>query len=503
MKFWRSSLVRRRSTDNGLILVPFQGMKWPELSLRGRVFLAMLVLVLVSFGATGVMSILHFKEEAEKYHTERLLRKEGAIEAHISHELERRFPGGEIAADSVSRALNDEVCHIATIHNMELGLYSLTGEMMVNSNQRWVEEGILPARLTAEMLKQRFSNQWSTWATDSGNVMLQIAQIENSTGEPMAILALPYVSKNSMPLEDIRFYKALLLLHIALFFGATYLSYVLSSTITKGFEAISEALRTANKQGTRPRIHWERQDEIGQLIAEYNRMTDLLDEQARKQAQWEREQAWREMARQVAHEVKNPLTPMRLMVQMMASQPDKQSPESIKEFSEAMLTQMDAMSQVASDFSQFATFGAHHLQTCLLVPLLERARHAFPEVTRLYALDSPWQVRVDELQFLRVLNNLLNNAFESLKPNQKASIALGARRALGGVEVWVKDNGCGISQERMKEVFEPHFTTKNSGTGLGLAITKGLIEGFSGRIWMESTEKVGTTVTIWIPEMIA
>lgn len=458
----------------------------------------MFVLVLVSFAATGLVSFWHFSQERKEYHSDRLVRKEGAIEAHIAHELERRIPQG-IQADSLPKILSDELCHIAAIHRMDLALYTLDGEMAISSNPTLLYDSILPLTLSPEVLATRKSKKWVAWPVDSGEVMAQVTEITNSAGDPLAIMVLPYRNFDQIPPQDRKFYAALAVLHLLLFGGAAYLSFWLSRNIMRGFDAISDALRVPMKDGTHARIVWDRNDEMGALIAEYNRMVDQLGEQNKRQAQWEREQAWKEMARQVAHEVKNPLTPMRLMVQMHAAQASSQTPETIQDFANGMLTQIDAMAQVASDFGQFAAFADRRKSEVDVVEFLNQIRGSFPSVERVYPLHAPWKVKADKAQLVRIFNNLLNNALESIPEGTQAQVALGARQADGAVEIWVQDNGTGIESDRLDDVFEPHFTTKSSGTGLGLAIVKGLVEAMDGRIWIASEWAKGTTVTVWLP----
>jgi signal transduction histidine kinase len=190
---------------------------------------------------------------------------------------------------------------------------------------------------------------------------------------------------------------------------------------------------------------------------------------------------------------------MRLMVQMHAAQAAAQTPESIQDFANGMLTQIDAMAQVASDFGQFAAFADRRKSEVDVVDFLNQIRLSFPTIERVYPLDAPWKVKADKAQLVRIFNNLLNNALESIPEGRPAHVALGARESDGAVEIWVQDNGVGIESDRMDDVFEPHFTTKSSGTGLGLAIVKGLVEAMGGRIWIASKLGAGTTATVWLP----
>ena len=228
-------------------------------------------------------------------------------------------------------------------------------------------------------------------------------------------------------------------------------------------------------------------------------MIDVIEKNAKALAQAEKESAWKEMAQQVAHEIKNPLTPMRLMTQIHAVNADKQTNESIKEFSEGMLAQIDAMSQVAGAFSQLTNISSEHKSKVNLRELLRECSAAYPNATLLVPNSGEFIVLANSKQLLRVLNNLLNNAFESVPRRRDPLVAFGMREEEGRVQLFVRDNGIGIDQDLLGQVFVPQFTTKSKGTGLGLAIVKTIIESFQGRIWVDSTSEEGTEFIFSLP----
>jgi signal transduction histidine kinase len=197
------------------------------------------------------------------------------------------------------------------------------------------------------------------------------------------------------------------------------------------------------------------------------------------------------MAQQVAHEIKNPLTPMRLMTQLHASRASQLSVAEVKEYAEAMLAQIDAMSAVAGDFNDLAKISSVPMSTVDLSAVLGHIQIAYPGLD-LAVPAGAWMVRGAEASMLRVFNNLLNNSLESMPAGRSPALSVSLRDDEGAVLVLVRDNGCGIEVSRWESIFEPHFTTKSSGSGLGLAMVKSIVEGMDGRIWVEASSAEGT-----------
>jgi signal transduction histidine kinase len=298
------------------------------------------------------------------------------------------------------------------------------------------------------------------------------------------------------------FFRALAWLHLVLFVAATYFAYLLSRSITQGLDAVGSAMKGNPEDGSsNPRpVAWKSKDEIGQLVDSYNRMVHETQENAKALALAEKENAWREMAQQVAHEIKNPLTPMRLMTQLHASKATNLTPKEVKDFSEAMLAQIDAMSAVAGDFSELAKITSGVLRPVDLNSVLRRIQLAYPGL-ELAMPHGDWVVRGTEDSLLRVFNNLLNNALDAVPDGRTPSMALTVRDDEGAVLISVRDNGSGIDSARWEAIFEPHFTTKSTGSGLGLAMVKSIVTGMGGRVWIESSDAHGTEVMLRIPRV--
>jgi len=471
-----------------------------RLTLRARIFIAMFMLVVLGFGATGVVSLLHFKAEEVEYRRERLKRKEQSIEAHVAHELQRAL-GSDISEADLLAVLHEELCSISSIHQMDVALYTMGGERLLSSNMTLVDEGVLPPRLPELVHSRR--NQILSLADPSRpgeDMMLYTAELEDAMGLPVALMVVPYDPNVSRPIEDMAFFRALAWLHLVLFVAATYFAYLLSRSITQGLEVVGNAMKGNPEDGSsNPRpVAWKSKDEIGQLVDSYNRMVHETQENAKALAVAEKENAWREMAQQVAHEIKNPLTPMRLMTQLHASRAAQLTAADVKEYAEAMLAQIDAMSAVAGDFSELAKITTGVLRPVDLAVVLRRIQLAYPGL-ELAVPHGNWVVRGTEDSLLRVFNNLLNNALDAVPSGRTPALALSVRDDEGAVLVSVRDNGSGIDPERWEAIFTPHFTTKSTGSGLGLAMVKSIVEGMGGRVWVDASSSEGTEIMLRVP----
>jgi nitrogen fixation/metabolism regulation signal transduction histidine kinase len=283
------------------------------------------------------------------------------------------------------------------------------------------------------------------------------------------------------------------------------LAYFLSTYITKSLKTISDRLEETNLDQKNEKIVLEANSkEVNFLIKAYNGMVDKLETSAIKLAQSEREEAWREMAKQVAHEIKNPLTPMRLTVQSFQRKFDPNDPDvkqKMNDYSETLIQQIDTMTSVASAFSNFASMPAQQNETLNVVEVVELALDIFNEDYISFEKEEEEIIsKMDRTQLIRVITNLVKNATQAIPESQfQKSIIVTVKRRNNNVEIAVKDNGIGIQKQDIGRIFEPKFTTKTSGMGLGLGIIKNIIENYKGTITFESTYGKGTTFRVSLP----
>ena len=283
------------------------------------------------------------------------------------------------------------------------------------------------------------------------------------------------------------------------------LAYFLSSYITKSLKSISMKIisTTLNKKNEKIETD-DSSSEVNLLIDAYNSMVDKLEESALLLAQSEREQAWREMAKQVAHEIKNPLTPMRLTVQSFERKFDANDPDvkqKLKDYSDTLIQQIDTMSSVASAFSNFASMPAQQNETLNAVSVIELALEIFNEDFISFEADEPEIITImDRTQLIRIITNLVKNAIQAIPESQvEKKISIKVKKENNTVLIQVTDNGNGIEAQNIPRIFEPKFTTKTSGMGLGLGIIKNIIENYKGTITFESEIGKGTVFTVTLP----
>ena len=245
-------------------------------------------------------------------------------------------------------------------------------------------------------------------------------------------------------------------------------------------------------------------EEISNLVRSYNGMIDELENSAAKLAQSEREAAWREMAKQVAHEIKNPLTPMRLTVQSFQMRFDPNDPDihkKLDEYSKTLIQQIDTMSSIAEAFSNFAKMPAQQNETLNVVFVTKLALDIFTEHYLTFGTDADEiTVKLDRTQLIRVITNLVKNAIQATEGVEDPKIRVEIKSDEDQVCILVCDNGHGIPEENIEKVFEPKFTTKSSGMGLGLAMVKNIVETYNGTITFTSKEDRGTVFKVTFPK---
>jgi nitrogen fixation/metabolism regulation signal transduction histidine kinase len=306
--------------------------------------------------------------------------------------------------------------------------------------------------------------------------------------------------------EISNFLVAIINLNAFIFLMAGVIAVFITNRITQSLTMIGEKMREVNLGRHNQEISWMRRDEIGGLVEEYNRMVRKLDESAAALAKTEREGAWREMARQVAHEIKNPLTPMKLSIQYLQKAIDNNAPN-VKELSsnvaQTLIEQIEHLSKIAAEFSQFANIGITRNEHVDLHELLKglvslHGMHAHVEI-RWEPLPETVLIYADKTQLNRLFTNLLQNAIEAIPVDRQGVITIRESLEPGHVLIAVRDNGTGIPEEMQSRIFTPNFTTKTSGTGLGLAMSMGIVEQAKGKIWFETAEGKGTTFYLQFP----
>lgn len=483
------------------------GFKISKLSLRTRIFLSMIVLIVLASVLLAAISIIQFQNEAKDYHQERLDNKENAIKEHINYVLSTTTY--ELTSKNLPLIFKDRIHELSDIHNMEINMYDLEGKLLISSKASFSIDSVAPPispfvlKLVNSSMDKRYVDIKSVEGLKNRS---SFSQIKDDKFKPLGILNLPYVEDDGFYERELRNF----LIRLSQVYGFTIviafgLAYFLASFITQSLKLISDRIHETSLLQRNQKIYVKANSrEIHSLITAYNSMVDQLETSAIKLAQSEREEAWREMAKQVAHEIKNPLTPMRLTVQSFQRKFDPSDPDlkqKLNDYSQTLIQQIDTMSSVASAFSNFASMPAQQNETLNVVEVVDLALEIFNEgFVAFRTKETEIITQFDKSQLVRIITNLVKNAIQAIPADQDYKLVLvRLERQDDFIRLSVKDNGNGIPEDIKERIFEPKFTTKSSGMGLGLGIIKNIIENYKGRITFESEAGKGTEFVVLLP----
>ena len=286
---------------------------------------------------------------------------------------------------------------------------------------------------------------------------------------------------------------------------AIVLAYFISRYVTRSIETIRLKIGQAGLLKKNEKIYLSNATkEIDSLVNSYNKMIDDLEDSAERLAKTEREQAWQEMAKQVAHEIKNPLTPMRLTVQSFQKNSGLKGSDQngkLNDFCDTLIEQIDTMSNVATSFSDFATLPKTQLEKTDIVDATKKVVEIFEQnnITLETSSENIF-VKLDKEQWIRVMTNLIKNSIQAIPHDREPLINVKITENSKTVKVMVSDNGLGVSKINRDKIFEPKFTTKSDGMGLGLGIVRSIINSHRGKISYKSKSKKGTDFKISLPK---
>ncbi|MBT8205334.1 MAG: GHKL domain-containing protein [Eudoraea sp.] len=470
----------------------------------------MILLVLIASVLIAGVTLYQYREQSRDYHVVRLERKEAQIKQSIEYALkETTFP---VTTDNLALIFRDEIYRIADVQNVNFNIYDLQGNLLKSSRPSFRNDSIARV-LPSEVLTNLNASPTKRYVEDllqgGDRYKASYTYITDNRFKPIGILNLPYFEDNSFNDMELReFLIRLSLVYVFMLLIAIALAYFISKYITRSLQTISEKITKTELTRRNEKIIIENPgEEIGKLIDSYNGMIDALEESAAKLARSEREQAWREMAKQVAHEIKNPLTPMRLSVQSFERKFDPEDPkarEKVREYCKTLVQQIDTMSSIASAFSNFAEMPAQQNETLNVIKTVKLALDIFNEkYIHFIAEEEEIIAKLDRTQLVRVVTNLVKNAIQAVPEVGSPRILVSVSADGDFVKVSVADNGVGIADDVREKVFEPKFTTKSSGMGLGLGMVKNIVETYGGTITFTSQKGKGTVFTVRFPRVIA
>ena len=494
--------------------------RWTEikksfrLNIRYQIQSTILFISVFSFLVIGISTISFYISRFENNKRDRLAK---AIKI-LAREIQDQVSTHEMADDVVkiydegaSSQLEKNIRQISEIHDVDVNFYDMNGKLKV-STQPYVYQKQVLSNMMDPTAFYKLHNKHEIQVIQQEKVgnfsYLSIyVPIKKDDEQPYAYINIPYLnSQNELNQEISNFLVTLINLNAIIFVLAGVIAVFLTNRITYSLTLIGHKMRDINLGKFNEEIAWDTRDEIGALVNEYNKMVSKLLESAQALAKSEREGAWREMARQVAHEIKNPLTPMKLSIQYLQRAIAEKKP-GIQELSQkvaaTLVEQIDQLAKIASDFSQFANIERSNNEVFDITDVLQ-------SLTDLYnnneAVTLEWNktskkamIFADKTQVNRLFTNLIKNAIEASADKQNAIIIITQTIEAHCVLVSIKDSGNGIPEWMHEKIFTPNFTTKSSGTGLGLAISKGIVEKAQGKIWFTTAAQQGTTFYVQFP----
>ncbi|HEY2726212.1 MAG TPA: HAMP domain-containing sensor histidine kinase, partial [Parafilimonas sp.] len=404
-----------------------------------------------------------------------------------------------------------KITDIASIHNADVNLYAKNGSLLVSSQPYIYTQQILSNRMDPEAFHELHYNKSTRFIQTEqiGNFSFQsiYTPVKDEKDETIAYLNVPLLSAQNELKEEISdFLVTLIILNALIFIFAGAIAVTLTGRITSSLELIGGKMKEIKIGSTNEEITWERNDEIGMLVDEYNKMVKQLGQSAEALAKSEREGAWREMARQVAHEIKNPLTPMKLSIQYLQKAMEEDTPNAVelsKKLASTLIEQIDQLSKIAGDFSQFANIENINPERFNITELIQNLVNLYQTDSHLLinyiTANNHVEIFADKSQINRLFTNLIKNAIEASNESKIARIQIKQITQDKNAIISVTDYGNGINETLRTKIFNPNFTTKTSGTGLGLAICKAIAEKAGGKIWFATTPGEGTTFYINLP----
>ncbi|MGB3848412.1 MAG: ATP-binding protein [Tunicatimonas sp.] len=419
--------------------------------------------------------------------------------------------------ETTQEALANTLSQIAKYAETDVNLFDTTGALVVTSQPQIYENNLLSEYINPEALLRIKARDKSQLVLEESVGSLSYKSSYTGlksprTGQLMGLLSIPFFeSRNEVEEQIIQVLTNMMNIFTFVFIAFLIISYLASMLLTYPLKYITQKIKRTSLSDYNEPLSWESNDEIGLMVGEYNRMLVNLEASKAALARTEKESAWREMAKQVAHEIKNPLTPMKLSLQHLKRRlqeeyrtgMDAEEVRAVEKPVDNLLLQVDTLNDIASSFSSFAQMPIpkselYELEAVVrkTVGLYEDGQH---EISLTVQGSNFWVVG-DEQLMGRILSNLIINAKQSVPNDQKPCVKVSLQRAgLDRVILKVSDNGTGIAREIQNKVFMPNFSTKYAGSGIGLAIAKRGIEHAGGRITFDSREGAGTTFFIELP----
>ena len=479
-----------------------------SLTLRGKIQLTLILLVLIAMVVFGIVTNYIVGEQYQKKNFQLVSEKLSSISIELSHKISKE----SVVDEDLKNYLHYLLTKFSKVFVTDINFYNKNGNLVASSRSKVFRYGIssnlMNPNAYEHLKKDKYAEFIQEESIDNLHYISGYIPFLNHENEVLGYLHIPYFARqNALYSEVSGLFMAIVNIFVLLFAITLLAAILVTQIITAPLRKIQSSISSIQLNKVNRPIIYSGKDEIADLVNEYNHKVGELETYARVLAQSERESAWREMAKQVAHEIKNPLTPMKLNIQHMqrSLKPDDPDFESkLQRISSSLIEQIDTLSHIASEFSTFAKMPKTHQEEVELVSLIESTRDIFTDEGKIkinfhHEAVAEARVLADKEQLIRVFNNLLKNAVQAIPEESQGLISILLEEDANEYTITVEDNGVGIHDNVKEKIFSPNFTTKSTGTGLGLAMVKNIIELHGGKIWFETTRDKGSRFIFTLP----
>jgi signal transduction histidine kinase len=469
-----------------------------------KIQLFIIVSIFMSFILFGWATTYYIKKQNHDKNKTLLAEKVQSVLIELEHKLGDK--------SELNLSIYDEMTYylvkFSNVFYTDINLYDLDGRLLASSRPEIFDKGLIGDYMNTEAYKAIHMIKKSNFTHNENigelNYLSTYVPFRNEKNEILAYMNLPYFAKQKeLENELSSFYTALVNVYGLLFLITAIIAVFFANYISEPVRLIKNKISALQLGKSSELLEWQSNDEIGALVLEYNKKVLELEKSAQLLVQSERESAWREMAKQVAHEIKNPLTPMKLSIQQLerlAKDESEDLTERIERTAKTLIEQIDSLTKIANEFSNFAKMPKASEEEIDLVPIIETAIDLYHEEKPIISLidnsEGKASLLADKDQISRVFNNLIKNAIQAIPDYKDGEIIIEVKKQEDSILVAVQDNGIGIPNDKKDKIFVPNFTTKSTGMGLGLAMVKNIIENAHGSIWFETKEDEGTTFFI-------
>lgn len=489
------------------LIKPKEKHRWKDRSFRRRMQTLVFWTMALAVITVGPVSVIYMRSLYNQKTTEKQFETTITLANEMANDLDYK----SLLETSSRDTWTDILQHYAETFFTDINIYRLDGRLLATSRQEIYELTLQAPIMNADAYQNMHRNKalYYTHEERLGKGVYASAYIplSDENGNTLAYLNTPYFSSVTDLHKEIRNFVLTYINIVLVLLGfALLLVLRITNRLTRPLTLIQNKLGNIEIDQKNEPIDWKGNDEIGALVKQYNQMIVKLEKSTEELKRTTTESAWRGVARQVAHEIKNSLTPMRLSVQMLQrnSENGKATPEQIQRTTNTLIEQIDALSDIASSFSRYAKLPENHPEPLDLAELIANIINLYDNTENIvFKFDYDSSINHvfegDKTNLNSAIGNIIKNATQAIGSHSKGLVEVSLKATENQYLIAIKDNGKGIKEEDKKMIFVPNFTTKSGGSGVGLSLAYDIIHAAGGKISFESEENVGTVFTIELP----